>query len=280
MPLAAFSGATGCIRCGFRCCFLGVLGRGGGLLACARLQRICAGAFFLCTPLSDQSSIRLVGINTGNGRKSHGVYRWYRCIPCRCYHFIVRTVQENVIHPYPENPNRGNAWQSKQLRPHLRFHSRWLSPWGMPPGLTEIIAMAMRQEAQLMRGCFVAGDVQTLRRAAGLVTPPGCPALPIAVIMAPEQAQNLPPGCIGVLQVGDPLPLVPWGKVNKQAGAFAGQCVLWAADAALRGHISALVTAPTAQGSLVGGRCALRRIPWAHGNVAVPGRPASGRNGA
>lgn len=108
----------------------------------------------------------------------------------------------------------------------------------------EIIAMAVRQEPQVMRSCFVAGDVETLRRAASLVAPPGCPALPVAVITAPEQAQSLPPRCIGVLQVGDPLPLVPWGKVNKQAGAFAGQCVLWAADAALRGHIGALVTAP------------------------------------
>ncbi len=40
------------------------------------------------------------------------------------------------------------------------------------------------------------------------------------------------------------LPPQPWGQVSAAAGAAAAQCVQWAADAALRGEIAALVTAP------------------------------------
>ncbi|MFY8044718.1 MAG: 4-hydroxythreonine-4-phosphate dehydrogenase PdxA, partial [Rhodoferax sp.] len=37
---------------------------------------------------------------------------------------------------------------------------------------------------------------------------------------------------------------VAWGHVSAAAGEFAGRCVMWAADAALRGQLAALVTAP------------------------------------
>jgi 4-hydroxythreonine-4-phosphate dehydrogenase len=97
----------------------------------------------------------------------------------------------------------------------------------------------------LLRGCFVAGDVQTLRRAAGLVAAAiGLPALPVAQIETPQEAWDVPPRCVPVLQVGAALPAVPFGKVSAAAGEFAGRCVMWAAQAALRGEVSALVTAP------------------------------------
>jgi 4-hydroxythreonine-4-phosphate dehydrogenase len=108
----------------------------------------------------------------------------------------------------------------------------------------EIIAKAFRACPTDLRGCFVAGDVQAMRRASTVVTLSGQAPLPVAVIRAPEDAWDVPKACIAVLQVGAALPVVPWGKVSAQAGAFAGDCVVWAADAALRGEISAMVTAP------------------------------------
>lgn len=108
----------------------------------------------------------------------------------------------------------------------------------------EIIAKAYRQSPGALRGGFVAGDVGTLRRAAKVVTPVGQLPLPVAVIENPDAVHDVPPGCIPVLQVGAALPVLPWGAVSRVAGAFAGDCVLWATDAALRGEIVALVTAP------------------------------------
>lgn len=108
----------------------------------------------------------------------------------------------------------------------------------------EIIARCFASDSALMRGCFVAGDVQTLRKAAALLAAPGQLQLPVACITDPEQARLVPPHCIPVLQVGAPMQPVAWGQVSAIAGEFAGRCVQWAADAALRGDIAALVTAP------------------------------------
>lgn len=108
----------------------------------------------------------------------------------------------------------------------------------------EIIAKAYRQRPAWMAGSFVIGDVGTLRRAAQVVVPDGALALPVAQIAAPTDALDLPPLCIPVLQLGEALQAVPWSCVDARAGAMAGRCVEWAADAALRGELAALVTAP------------------------------------
>ena len=108
----------------------------------------------------------------------------------------------------------------------------------------EIIAKAFRACPLELHGCFVAGDVQTMRRASQVVALKGQAPLPVALIGTPEEAWSVPKACIAVLQVGTPLPPVPWGQISAQAGAYAGDCVVWAADAALRGDISAMVTAP------------------------------------
>jgi 4-hydroxythreonine-4-phosphate dehydrogenase len=108
----------------------------------------------------------------------------------------------------------------------------------------EIIAQCFLRQPEALRGCFVAGDVQAMRRALAVVQEPGAVAMPLAEISTPAEAVTLPPHCLPVLQVGDALPAVTWGQVSAAAGEFAGRCVLWAADAALRGHIAALVTAP------------------------------------
>lgn len=108
----------------------------------------------------------------------------------------------------------------------------------------EIIAKAFRQDPHAMQGCFVAGDVQTMRRASSAVAGALEVALPVAVLTAPGQVAGVPPGCIAVVQVGAALAAVAWGAVSAVAGEFAGRCVLWAADAALQGDVAAMVTAP------------------------------------
>ncbi|MDZ7937678.1 MAG: 4-hydroxythreonine-4-phosphate dehydrogenase PdxA [Rhodoferax sp.] len=106
----------------------------------------------------------------------------------------------------------------------------------------EIIAKCFVQHPQDVKGCFVAGDVQTMRRALVLVQ--GAVPLPVVVVNHLDELLQLPPRCLPVLQVGADLAPVPWGRVSAQAGEFAGRCVLWAADAALRGELAAVVTAP------------------------------------
>jgi 4-hydroxythreonine-4-phosphate dehydrogenase len=108
----------------------------------------------------------------------------------------------------------------------------------------EIIAKAFLQQPATMRNCFVAGDVQTMRRAARAVCPGGQPVLPVATLASPEDAVAMPPRCMPVLQIGAALAPVAWGAVSAVAGEFAGRCVLWAADAALHGAVRAMVTAP------------------------------------
>ncbi len=117
---------------------------------------------------------------------------------------------------------------------------------GDPAGIgPEIIAKAYRQQPELLRGSFVWGDVDTLRRAARLTAVGGVPVpQPVARLTHPTQAWDVPPHCIPVLQEGNALAEIACGIVSAQAGAFAGKCVLSAARAAMRGEIAALVTAP------------------------------------
>ena len=116
---------------------------------------------------------------------------------------------------------------------------------GDPAGIgPEIIAKAFRDAAELTRACFVAGDVETMRRAARWVVEEGQAGMPIAVLSAPSDVWMVPPRCIPVLQVGRSDAPVAVGRISAQAGELAARCVVWAANAALRGEIAALVTAP------------------------------------
>lgn len=108
----------------------------------------------------------------------------------------------------------------------------------------EIIAKAFRENAEALHACFVVGDVATMQRAAQLVCPAGAVALPVAHIAEPLDALTLPPHCIGVLQIDAHASLPAWGEISAAAGAMAGECVQWAAKAALRGEVAAMVTAP------------------------------------
>ena len=134
---------------------------------------------------------------------------------------------------------------------------------GDPAGIgPETIAKAFRDAPELLRGCFVAGDVATLRRAAGIVQAAvGGVDLPVAGIDRPEAAFDMPPRCVPVLQVVDPAPLVPLGQISAQAGRIAGDCVFWAAAAALRGELAGLVTAPLHKEALAAAGPPYARFP-------------------
>lgn len=116
---------------------------------------------------------------------------------------------------------------------------------GDPAGIgPEIVAKAFREAPELLRAAFVVGDIGCVRRGAALAVPAGI-ALPVAVIAAPDEAPAAPPGCIPVLQPGPALQHLPaLGRIDPAAGRAAAQAVQWAARAALRGDIAALVTAP------------------------------------
>ena len=122
-------------------------------------------------------------------------------------------------------------------------------PCGIGP---EVIARAFLndvltpQAKPVTQACFVAGDVEVMQQAAKLVDPQA-QKLQIKVIEKPAQALGLPTGVLPVMQVAEYLPNCKepaYGTVQAAAGRFAGECVVWAAQAALRKEIAAMVTAP------------------------------------
>jgi 4-hydroxythreonine-4-phosphate dehydrogenase len=123
---------------------------------------------------------------------------------------------------------------------------------GDPAGIgPEIIALAFRDAPQQTRGCFVAGDAAALRRAAQVVQGQTGVPLPVAQIEQPQDALHTPPRCVPVLQVVTPAaPLPPFGQISPTAGRMAGEAVFWAAGAALRGAVAAMVTAPLNKAAL------------------------------
>jgi 4-hydroxythreonine-4-phosphate dehydrogenase len=116
----------------------------------------------------------------------------------------------------------------------------------------EIIAKAFRDAPELAHACFVVGQVASLRRAAQMVAGKGV-AMPTAVITQASDALRCPPNCLPVLSPGascESGELIPFGQLSAQAGQMAGDCVVWAASAALRGDVAAFVTAPLNKAAL------------------------------
>jgi 4-hydroxythreonine-4-phosphate dehydrogenase len=106
----------------------------------------------------------------------------------------------------------------------------------------EIIAKAYAMAPELMHGCFVVGDRATLLQATRRLD---CPtALPVALIENAQEVLILPPRCLPVLHIQELEGLVPYGQINAKSGRLAARCVVWAAQAALRGEIAGLITAP------------------------------------
>ena len=92
------------------------------------------------------------------------------------------------------------------------------------------------------------GELQTLRRATALAARAADGeqgiAQPIAVIDQPQDAWSVPEGAIALLGLPGLAGPQPYGQISAAAGEAAARCVVWAAQAALRGEIAALVTAP------------------------------------
>ncbi len=112
---------------------------------------------------------------------------------------------------------------------------------GDPAGIgPEIIAQLFRQQPEWSQRCFAVGDLATLRRAAAVTGG----LLPVAVIEQPADVFELPPRCLPVLPAICMAELAPWGRVDALAGRAAADSIAWAAQAALRGEVGAVVTAP------------------------------------
>ncbi len=108
----------------------------------------------------------------------------------------------------------------------------------------EIVAKAFRDAPDATQGCFVVGDIALMRRAVRCITGAGQTSLPVAEITAPQQLATVPPRCLPVLALPGTTPDIPFGQISAAAGRLAADSVIWAAQAALRGEIAALVTAP------------------------------------
>jgi 4-hydroxythreonine-4-phosphate dehydrogenase len=106
----------------------------------------------------------------------------------------------------------------------------------------EIIAKAFRDFPEDLRNCVVVGDVATLRRAA-LITA-GSVAVAVAQLDKLQDADSVPPQCIGVLQACVLPALLPFGQVSAVAGQAAADCIRFAAQAVLGGQAAGMVTAP------------------------------------
>jgi 4-hydroxythreonine-4-phosphate dehydrogenase len=138
---------------------------------------------------------------------------------------------------------------------------------GDPAGIgPEIVAKAFRDAPAVMQGCFVIGDVPMMRRAAATVGG----MLPVAQLGVASDALSAPARCLPVLPLPvsaefglllntELLPQFPMGLVSDLAGKFSAQCVHWAARAALRGEVAALVTAP------------IHKEAWGAAGVPYPG---------
>ena len=118
----------------------------------------------------------------------------------------------------------------------------------------EIILQAFDQHPALTQDGVVVGDVAVMQRALACLqdtqrlTQP-LRIQPIAQLQDWVALQNSghTSSLVPVLQVGVPLSaaqLPAWGQISASAGRLAGQAVQWAAQAALRGEVAALVTAP------------------------------------
>jgi 4-hydroxythreonine-4-phosphate dehydrogenase len=117
----------------------------------------------------------------------------------------------------------------------------------------EIIVKAFQSAPEDCAGCFVVGHVATLRRATALVADRR-PAWPVAELLHAKEVWHCPPGCVPVLPVQSvsawPAEPVPFGQLSAAGGQMAGDCVVWAANAALRGELAGLVTAPLNKAAL------------------------------
>jgi len=150
----------------------------------------------------------------------------------------------------------------------------------------EIIVKAFRDAPDVMQGCVVVGDFAVMQRAALLLAQCDyhAPQMQMQLVSHVQDATLVKaPFNIPVLQVTQPLrtdELPAWGHISATAGKLAADCVVWAAQAALRGEVSAVVTAPLHKEALFaagvpfpGHTEMLQACAAAHAGVAVDDMP-------
>ena len=118
----------------------------------------------------------------------------------------------------------------------------------------EIIVKAFAEQPELTQHCVVVGDVAVMQRAWQLLHDKQFLARPLRIQaiskldeLSIAPTDNTQPLVLPVLQVCAPLTneqLPEWGHISGKAGQLAAESVIWAAQAALRGEVAALVTAP------------------------------------
>jgi 4-hydroxythreonine-4-phosphate dehydrogenase len=124
---------------------------------------------------------------------------------------------------------------------------------GDPAGIGPEIVARLFAEGPPSR-CLVIGDAATLARALRLVGAD----LTVREIASPLQARG-DAGRIDLIQIGEPLADVPPGRVGAMAGRASHAYVSRAADEAIAGNLSAIVTAP------------ISKAAWAAAGIDYPG---------
>ncbi|TSE25683.1 4-hydroxythreonine-4-phosphate dehydrogenase 2 [Tepidimonas sediminis] len=109
----------------------------------------------------------------------------------------------------------------------------------------ELIARVFQRHPEWSARCVVIGDLAALRRGAAVVG-----GVPIAELGGPAEAAAVPPGALPLWPAVSLAALPPWGRVSAAAGRAAAEAVELAAEAALRGEVAAVVTAPLAKAAL------------------------------
>ena len=96
---------------------------------------------------------------------------------------------------------------------------------GDPAGIgPEILLKALQQRPDLLPRLLVAGDLPTLRRAAGFLGD-SLPPVMLAEVSGCDALDRVPPGCLAVVQACSPQPLVPMGVVSGMAGRAAAEAI-------------------------------------------------------
>ena len=113
----------------------------------------------------------------------------------------------------------------------------------------EIVAKAFHYSPNVTEDCFVVGDVGVIRRALALICGGDLP-LPVAVLEDCDDFARVPPRCVPVWPMSSLKVLPGYGQLSESSGRLAGECVVWATQAALRGQIRAVVTAPLNKAAL------------------------------
>jgi 4-hydroxythreonine-4-phosphate dehydrogenase len=112
---------------------------------------------------------------------------------------------------------------------------------GDPAGIgPEIIAQVFRRQPHWSSRCVVVGDVRVLREAAALTGG----RLPLAVLQDWSDVAQVPSGALPVLPIPGDRPPIQRGAVSAAAGLMGADSIRLAAQAALSGQVSAIVTAP------------------------------------